>query len=160
MIRLADSGPADHCGGTHNSQGGAGRAPPGDPLPFDRRFDATSLGKLRAAVARHAAAAGLSADRVQDAVIAIHELASNAVRHGAGYGRVQQWKDRQLLHSRVSDPGAASNSAGVPADQHQQPWPAQHSHGLWLVRQVADQVIMRHGRGGTSITISFAIDPA
>jgi anti-sigma regulatory factor (Ser/Thr protein kinase) len=117
-------------------------------------------------VARHAAAAGLSADRVDDAVIAVNELAANAVHHGAGHGHVQQWSDRRLLHSQVSDPGPASPGPASPgparpdtaAPDDQPPWPARYGHGLWLVGRTADQVVLDHDQSGTNVTVSFAID--
>lgn len=135
------------------------RAPPDDHPPMlDQRFDANSLGLLRTAVARHAAAAGLSADRVLDAVIAAHELAANAVCHGASHGRVRQWTDGQLLYCQVSDPGPADDIAAGLDDQ--QPWLAEDGPGLWLARQAADQMTMGHGAGGTGVTITFAVDLA
>ena len=133
----------------------AGRAPPAHPPPLDEPFDADSLSQLRRAVARHAAAAGLSADRVDDAVIAVHELAANAVHHGAGHGRVRQWSDQHLLHSHVSDPGPAAQSSTASAEQY--PWAATYGHGLWLVSQTADQVIVDQDQSGTNVMISFAI---
>ncbi len=178
MSRLADHGLAGHCDGTPNGRDGhaggrsgrrpvdpgaagrlravstAGRAPPEELPPLDEPFDADSLSRLRRAVARHAAAAGLSADRVDDAVIAVHELAANAVYHGAGHGRVRQWSDQQLLHSHVSDPGPAPPSSAF-AEHY--PWTANYGHGLWLVSQTADRVVVNHDQSGTDVTISFAI---
>jgi anti-sigma regulatory factor (Ser/Thr protein kinase) len=182
MSRLADRRPADNRDGVSNSHdrtswGGsgprprprgadgrlrsassAGRAPPESPPPLDQPFDAHSLSQLRRAVAGHAAAAGMAADRIQDAVIAVHELAANAVHHGAGHGRVRQWSDRWLLHSRVSDPGPAHRDTVAPAEQPS--WPAIYGHGLWLVNRAADRVTVKHDQNGTNVTISFAIGPA
>lgn len=113
---------------------------------------------MRAAVAAAAAAAGLAHDRIQDAVIATHELAANAVRHGAGHGRLRQWTDGQQMHCRISDPGPADRNAAWP-DQHW-PWVAEHGHGLWLATQASDHLIInRHVGPGTDITIIFAIHP-
>jgi anti-sigma regulatory factor (Ser/Thr protein kinase) len=125
---------------------------------LNQQFDAGSLSVLRLAVARHAAAAGLPAERVQDAVIAVHELAANAVFHGAGHGQVHQWTDGQQLHCQVSDPGRAGGSTARPAGR--QSWPADYGHGLWLAGQAADRVIVNRARDGTNVTVSFAIDVA
>src|ERR1700735_559198 len=58
----------------------------GTPI-LDQAFDADSLYALRAAVAAHATQAGLPPGRADDLVIAVHELAANAGRHGAAPGR-------------------------------------------------------------------------
>src|SRR5579872_2306597 len=60
-----------------------------DPLILDQAFDEDSLYALRATVAAHATQAGLAPGRSDDLVIAVHELAANAVRHGAGHGRLR-----------------------------------------------------------------------
>ena len=50
-------------------------------------------------------------------------------------------------------PGGISRTAG--------PWPGASSpgHGLWLVRQVADQTSLQSGPSGTVATVSFALGP-
>ena len=53
---------------------------------LDQEFSATSLSGLRAAVLESATAAGLKDDRAIDVMLAMHELAANVVRHGAGRG--------------------------------------------------------------------------
>src|SRR5580692_9050958 len=63
-----------------------------DPLILDQAFDEDSLYALRAAVAAHATQAGLAPGRSDDLVIAVHELAANPARHGAGHGRLRIWR--------------------------------------------------------------------
>lgn len=136
----------------------------GDRVPrrgssgLERSFDRGSLYALRAAVAAHAAAAGLPRLRVYDVVAATHELAANAVRHGAGHGRLRLWVEDQRLRCEVSDDGPARDDTGN-ADPDAK-WSTSHGHGLWLVDQVADQVCLDHGPGGTTATITFVIGPA
>jgi anti-sigma regulatory factor (Ser/Thr protein kinase) len=125
----------------------------GTPV-LDQAFDGDSLYALRAAVAAHAADAGLPPQQVYDVVAAAHELAANAVRHGAGHGRLRLWADGRSLHCQVSDDGPARQDAArtdAPA------WPRAHSHGLWLVDQVADQVSLDRDHGGTTVTVTFGI---
>jgi anti-sigma regulatory factor (Ser/Thr protein kinase) len=122
---------------------------------MEQTFDGGSLYALRTAVAAHAAAAGLSRARVYDVVVAAHELAANAVRHGAGRGRLQLRVDGALLYSQVSDDGSVSS-----ADQPRTgavPWRSEHGHGLWLVGEVADQLSVDHGPAGTTATVAFAL---
>ena len=125
---------------------------------LEQSFDRESLYALRAAVAAHAAAAGLPRPRVYDVVAAAHELAANAVRHGAGHGRLRLWVEGQCLCCEVSDDGAAKDDPEN-ADPDAK-WSTSHGHGLWLVDQVADRVRLDHGPGGTTAVITFVIGPA
>jgi anti-sigma regulatory factor (Ser/Thr protein kinase) len=125
-----------------------------DPLILDQAFDADSLYALRSAVAAHATQAGLAPGRADDLVIAVHELAANAVRHGAGHGRLRVWRSDQALLCEISDDGI-SPSAGTGDATH---WRAEPGHGLSLVRQIADQASLYSGPSGTLATISFALE--
>ena len=73
--------------------GRSGRAmSAGAPAPvLDQEFDSGNLYALRAAVQAHVDQAGLSEDRASDVVLAVHELAANAIAHGAGHGRLRLW---------------------------------------------------------------------
>lgn len=133
----------------------AGRRPSGDapPASLEMGFDAGSLYALRSAVAAHAGAAGLPPARVYDVVAAAHELAANAVRHGAGRGRLRLRAADGIVTCQVSDdgPGRANAEAGGTA----LPWPAEHGHGLWVVGQVADRFTIDHNPAGTTATAVF-----
>jgi anti-sigma regulatory factor (Ser/Thr protein kinase) len=167
---------------------GSATAPPGadDTLILEQPFGSDSLYALRAAVAAHAAQAGVPARQVPDLVIAVHELATNAIRHGAGHGQLRIWADGGALHCQVSDDGAAAAAGPAAADPVVVPakpvaapvdpvasaageahaaagtgaaaqWPAQHGHGLWLIRQVADRTSVHSGPRGTVATVSFTL---
>src|ERR1700760_5087985 len=71
------------------NQTGSAAARNGEPPALDQAFDGDSLYALRATVAAHGSQAGLSDGRTRDLVLAVHELAANAVRHGAGQGRLR-----------------------------------------------------------------------
>lgn len=133
-----------------------------EPPLLEQIFDGDSLYALRAAVAAHGSQAGLPDGRVGDAVLAVHELAANAVRHGAGHGRLRIWTAEGMLRCEVSDDGPAgapaSGSAGSHADDTVL-WNAEYGHGLWLVPQVADRASVRSGPGGTVAEVSFALGP-
>jgi anti-anti-sigma factor len=146
---------------------GEGRPPPQSTPPqdtqsapiLDQAFDAGSLYTLRAAVAAHATQAGLAPGRADDLVIAVHELAANAVRHGAGHGRLRIWRSDQALRCEITDDGLPDAQAAQDAqDAATAPeWRTEPGHGLSLVRQVADHTSLSSGRDGTSATISFAL---
>ena len=132
------------------------------PAALEQDFDGGSLYALRAAVAAHAAAAGLPPARVYDVVAAAHELAANAVRHGAGRGRLRLLAGSAELACQVSDDGPATPAGnGPPPSMPDAPWPSEHGHGLWLVGQVADQLtVSRSPAGTTTATATFTLTPA
>lgn len=114
----------------------------------DLAFDSGVLDLLRAEVQVHARKAGMPEDRAGDVVLAVHELASNVIRHGLGGGRLRMWKLGGALRCRVDDgdpPGQAVTNA----------LPEMPGHGLWVVRQVADQMQILSGQRGTRATVIF-----
>jgi anti-sigma regulatory factor (Ser/Thr protein kinase) len=163
---------------------GVGRAAPASAqaLLLDQEFDSGTLYALRAAVQAHAGQAGLSEDRTGEMVLAIHELAANAIAHGAGHGRLRMWERAGALSCEIVDagpvgagrptgpsPGRAGRPtgpspgrAGRPSGPHEaaDPWPAADGHGLWLVRKVADQLDLRSGPRGTRAVVTFALPRA
>ncbi len=152
---------------TGQARQGGQCAPAGDgtyPV-LDQRFDEDSLYQLRAAVAAHAANAGLPRQRADDMVMTVHELAVNSVRHGPGHGRLRIWKHHQTVICQVADDGTAAPAGSAGDSQGAQgpdagltalPWPVEPGHGLWLVSQLADHLIVQSGAGGVNATVSFA----
>lgn len=147
---------------------GSAAAPAALPLALD--FNAGSLYALRSAVSAHAAAAGLSRQRVYDITAAAHELAANAVLHGAGHGNLRLWQQDAYLWCAVADDGPTENGgrpdapAGPPGgagarESDGAAWPVVHGHGLWIVGEIADDVRVDRGKRGTIITARFAISP-
>jgi anti-sigma regulatory factor (Ser/Thr protein kinase) len=160
---------------------GVGRAAPASAqaLLLDQEFDSGTLYALRAAVQAHAGRVGLSEDRVGEMVLAVHELAANAIAHGAGHGRLQMWARAGSLSCEIVDAGPAGagrptgpspGSAGPPTgpspggagrptgpSEAADPWPAADGHGLWLVQEVADQLDLRSGPRGTRAVVIFAL---
>jgi anti-sigma regulatory factor (Ser/Thr protein kinase) len=147
---------------------GPGAGPAAGGL-LDRRFDAEGLALLRAVVLAHAVEAGMPENRAKDVMLAAHELAANAVRHGAGAGRLQMRARDGMLRMQVHGAGLASlngeaGTAGL--DGQDVPggwdggWPLRPGHGLWVVRQVADQVSVWRGPGGPAVTAAFALPAA
>ncbi|HLK77497.1 MAG TPA: ATP-binding protein [Streptosporangiaceae bacterium] len=135
---------------------GAGRASQASAPPpvLDQGFDSGTLYRLRAAVQAHADHAGLSEDRANDVVLAVHELAANAIAHGAGHGRLRLWDLNGSLTCEIVDSGRPGTSASADSAD---PWPAADGHGLWLVGQVADHLDLRSGPRGTRAVITFAL---
>jgi len=111
---------------------------------FEERFDASALHLVRERIAACAAGAGLPGDRAAEVVLAVHELAANAVRHGAGAGRLLVRAAAGVLCCLVSDAGPGTGD-----------WPVQQGHGLGLVRQVADQFSVSSGPRGSYVMAVF-----
>jgi len=123
----------------------------GESPALDQVFDGDSLYALRAAVAAHGSQAGLSEGRTRDLVLAVHELAANAVRHGAGQGRLRLWAAHDAVRCEVSDEGAPGEADGADAAR----WRAEPGHGLWLVRRIADSASVESGASGTVAAVTF-----
>ena len=111
---------------------------------FDERFDASTLHLLRERVTSCTAVAGVPEDRALDVILAVHELAANAVRHGGGRGRLLMRAADGALHCQISDAGPDAR-----------PWPVRQGHGLWIVRAAADEVAVSSGPRGSQVTAMF-----
>lgn len=143
-------------------------------LILDTMFDSGTLHTLRAAVQARASRAGLAGHRVEDIVLAIHELAANAVRHGAGAGRLRVWDLAGALHCQVDDGASVLDDPAVPVADPEDVKAAETSpsrpsvvsvwtspgHGLWVVQQVADRFQITTGPRGTCATVTFNSSPA
>src|SRR5260370_40054788 len=152
----------------HASPDGAGRAdrpgpaapdgarraaPAGSVAPIlDQAFDGDSLPALRAAVAAQAARAGLPPHRADDLVVAAHELAANAVLHGAGHGRLRLWQREKALECEGTDDGKPPAPGARPRPRDAACWPSERGHGIALGRQVADQASLHSSPGATGAT--------
>lgn len=151
-------------GSPARAAGPGGDAAPGraGSLLLEQQFGDRSLDALRQAVQACAAAAGMSGARATDLMTAVHELAANAVRHGAGRGRLRMWSHDGALRCQVQDGGQEPRAVrpgardGAEADAAAR-WPYAHGHGLWLVRLLADQLSVVSGPGGTCVTVAFAL---
>ena len=130
---------------------------------LDLAFDSGNLQALRAAVQAYACQAGLPEDRAIDVVLVVHELAANAVRHGAGAGRLRMWSLPEALCCEVEDGGAAARmekgarSYQEEDDARADPWPYREGHGLWVARKVADRLNVISSTHGTRAAVTFVL---
>lgn len=145
-----DRGPAP-------SDGAGFTSTPDGEVALDQAFDGDGLYALRAAVAAHAASLGAGEELVEELVVVANELASNAVRHGGGAGRLRLWRAGDLIHCEVSDagPGITEGDLGhEPA-----PLTAYGGRGLWVVRQMSRHVDIRTGPEGATVTAALLVRP-
>lgn len=121
---------------------------------LDQPFAAGGLYALRAAVAAHAGALRATGRAVDDIVLVAHELASNAVRHGGGRGRLRLWAQGDLIHCEVSDQGAGiadPDTLGHELPAHT----VAGGRGLWIVRQLSVSTTVVSSDAGTRITVAL-----
>jgi anti-sigma regulatory factor (Ser/Thr protein kinase) len=131
-------------------------APFDDALPAppagagELAFDEDSLFGLRGMVAARAARAGLGELRTHDLVLAVHELATNSVRHGGGQGVLRIWHDDATVVCEVRDAGCIEH----PLAGRRRPSNGQlGGHGLWLVNQLCDLVQIRAFPSGGAVRV-------
>lgn len=131
--------------------GGLPRAP---GHASERSFSLEQLRMVRHLVADRAEAALLPADRTEELVLAVSELAGNSVRHGGGEGRVRVWQENGTLLCEVQDEGRID----APLTGRVRPRPEQLSgRGLWLVNQLCDLVQIRSGSTGTVVRVHMDV---
>ena len=111
---------------------------------------------LRHTVASAVAGCGLAGERLDDFVVAVNELLTNAVRHGGGVGHVALWRDGESVVCEVTDHGSGlpegrSAHPGRPASDEPGGW------GLWLAGKLTDSFDMTTGSIGTAVRISTRI---
>jgi anti-sigma regulatory factor (Ser/Thr protein kinase) len=121
------------------------------PPALDLAFDSGMLSVLRARMHVHARRAGMNGGQAADVVLAVHELAANAITHGGETGRLRVWDLAGALHCQVDDgdPPAPGDPARASC------LPDLAGHGLWVVRHVADQMQIASGPRGTRVTVTF-----
>jgi anti-sigma regulatory factor (Ser/Thr protein kinase) len=122
---------------------------------LDRAFASGPLHELRAEVLAQACGAGLSESRAMDVVLAVHELAANSVRHGAGTGRLRMWQLTRALCCLVDDGDPPASETGASKPTPTSSWPSVRGHGLWVVQHVADHMHVASGPGGTRVRLTF-----
>ena len=128
--------------------------PAAEPLCL-LRFAEPDLPRLRAAVGRAAADAGLDPRRVPDFVLSAHELAANSVMHADGGGVLRVWIQDGDLVCEVSDHGALADAA---AGRRRPDLTGDGGAGLWIVRQACDLVEIRSVPGrGTAVRMQMTL---
>ena len=128
--------------------------PPGTPplaAPYTVSFRADDLRDLRHAVADWAARAGLQGQRAVDFVIAVHEIATNAIRHGSPVAHLALQITGTAAQAEVGDSGH------WPLEPPTDPAPAELGMGLYVARRVCDQVTIRRGATGSTVIAQMSL---
>jgi serine/threonine-protein kinase RsbW len=117
------------------------------------------LAGLRQAV--RASLRGVSDEVADDVVLALNEVATNAVLYGSRGGQpvevavhvTSDWVEASVLDHGPEPP------AGLPANADTDE-PRAGGRGLWLLRRLVDEVRLERVRLGTRVTLRRAIGPA
>jgi anti-sigma regulatory factor (Ser/Thr protein kinase) len=127
------------------------------PAPADAAmlpFDVDSLAGLRRFVVTGAALHGLAEAQRDDLELMVDELATNAVRHGAGAGAVHLWAEGDRVWcevragGRIEDPLAGREPVRVDADR---------GRGLLVVNHLADLVRVYAGTDATTVRMCLTV---
>ncbi|MCX4670601.1 ATP-binding protein [Streptomyces sp. NBC_01381] len=132
------------------------------PPPLELPFTIGDLARLRHQVTRRAENAGLCDPRLGDFVLAVHEVASNAIVHGGGKGHIHLDHTDDGLRCVITDngPGLArplnghSHGHGIDIDiDSSVDDEAENGRGLWLAEALADRLDITVGDTGTTVTL-------
>src|SRR6476469_8253009 len=108
--------------------------PPAAPALTWNLQDVAQLPAVRAELRRHAAAVAPDADQVDQLVLALDEMASNALRHGGGEVRAAVRLTDEAYLIEVSDQAAAAPpTPAVGRD------PSEGGLGLYLIAEMATE---------------------
>lgn len=138
----------------------------GDNL-LDIVFGWTDFAKLRRLVTRHCAAAGLTGTRLDDFVLAVHEISANAIIHAGAAGRLILQRAAHGLRCLIADtvpqpplscPAPRSGemrqlSEPDEPDESGQPAGADSGRGLWLAATLADELSITSGPDSTIVSL-------
>jgi anti-sigma regulatory factor (Ser/Thr protein kinase) len=124
---------------------------------LDLRFQGKDLSGVRSAVADLVTDA-TDRSTAETVVLIAQELASNAVRHGGGGGRLRVWLAGGTLCCQVSDAGPGMPNPGQAGRTLPGPW-LSGGRGLWIVRRLSELCIVA-SPAGTTITSTLTLADA
>ena len=133
----------------------AAAAPPLGPPTGALAFGAGNAGlaELRSQTGRYAGVAGLDREQTDDLGLAVDELASNSIEHGAGRGTATFWVQPGQVIAEVYDAGRLRE----PLPGLRPPDPLQHrGRGVWLTRQLCTTVHLWSTTDGTRARVECA----
>jgi len=114
------------------------------------------LAQLRDRVAAAARGYGLTVQRVNDLVLIANELSSNVVRHAGGSGNLRLWSDGRAVYCEVSDTGKGLSDPDHAGLRQSRP-EATGGRGLWIIRQLSDEVHIQTGPHGTCVRVGVRL---
>ncbi|MDP9862061.1 MULTISPECIES: ATP-binding protein [Streptosporangium] len=100
---------------------------------------------------------GMSQESLADFLVAVNEVATNAVTHGHATAKavLRMWTVGRTLVVEIHDEGQWSPD-GPPGDTPPAPY-ATSGMGLWVARMISSDIKFETGAAGTFITMSFKV---
>jgi serine/threonine-protein kinase RsbT len=136
---------------------------------LDIVFGWADFAKLRRLVTKHCAAAGLTGSRLDDFVLAVHEISANAIVHAGTAGRLILQRAAHGIRCLIADTAPKtpqSCPAQRGADVREFPAPgdcgepagADSGRGLWLAATLADELSITSGPDSTIVSLYMRLD--
>ncbi|MCG5467843.1 ATP-binding protein [Micromonospora sp. LAH09] len=119
-------------------------------------FDQAQVTEIRHSVTSCAHACGLTGQRLDDFVLAINELITNAVRHGGGRGWLRLWHESDLLVCEVADHGHGISPQRL-GDRSRPAPDTAGGWGLWLARELTDAMEVVSTAAGTTVRVTAGL---
>lgn len=123
----------------------------------ERAFSLAELPDLREFAAAEALLRGMREEAVGDFLVALNEVATNAVTHGS----IKAWlgirREGMDLVVAVHDDGRDWRFEGEPGHDPP-PENATSGMGLWVARLLSDDLHVTTGPGGTTVTMRFLLE--
>ena len=111
-------------------------------------FGAWQLHEVRAAVEEALLSANCPRERAEDVVLAVNEVATNAVEHGNAEAELSIWVDAHGVVCEVHDTGWLRD----PLPGLQAPHPSDpRGRGIWIARQLCDSLHVWTDENGTHV---------
>jgi anti-sigma regulatory factor (Ser/Thr protein kinase) len=117
-------------------------------------FTAGQLALVRGIAEARAAQFGLTEAKLDDLVLAVHEIAANSVRHGGGDGRFRLWREGRSLVAEITDRGIIDDPL---AGRAHPGFGTERGRGLWIANQVCDLVQIRTYPTGTVVRLYVSL---
>jgi serine/threonine-protein kinase RsbW len=119
-------------------------------------FGLPGLPGARDFAAAFASRHGMREDRVGDLLLAVNEVATNAVTHGDGKATMRIWFCDDHLVVQVYDPGSWQLDGALPGGTPPEPH-ATSGMGLWVARRLSSTIEFTTGGSGTTVTMRFKV---
>jgi anti-sigma regulatory factor (Ser/Thr protein kinase) len=140
-------------------------APTDEPDPLETTppvlaiDDISAPGPVRHEVLRALLSGGVPLVRADGFVTAISEVVTNAVQHGRPQVIVRLYGDRHRWLCAVTDDGPGISDPYTGIDSPFVGNPDRNGMGLWVARQLCDQLTITTGpTGGATVRVSVSID--